>query len=186
MSLSLLAKELNVPVSKLLPLIEQGYLRTIDPQTVEAPPPAGLLWLRQWFQPPLAKPLFSQADIAAILEIEESAVPALAAAHDAPVSFDPALGVTFSLWAARRLILDTLSTGTRFDRQALIWFLLGNPANACPPFQKQLELEIERVGELPEPERSIRKEGLLRHWRDAKALVGIEALESVEKAFRRL
>ena len=186
MPLALLAKELNVPISKLLPLVEQGYLRTIDSQTVEAPPPAGLLWLRQWFQPVQAKPLFSQSDIAALLEVEESAIPSLLAAHDIPTCHDPALGLTVSLWGARRLLLEVLSTGARFDRQALLWFLVGDPASTCPPFDQRVEDEIQRVAKLPEPARSIRREALLEQWADAKAVVGIQVPESVEKAFRKL
>lgn len=186
MSLALLAKELNVPVSRLMPLVEMGYLRAIDSQTVESPLPAGLLWLRGWFQPPQAKPLFSAKDIATLLGIEEEAVPALAAAYDVPVGHDPALGVTFSVWAARRLIMGVLGTGVRFDRQAMLHFLIGDPAKACPRFEQSLENEIQRVAELPEPARSIRRENLLAHWKDAKAVSGVQAPEKVETLMRRL
>lgn len=186
MALSLLARELNVPVDRLTPLVENGYLRAIDAVTVEAPPPAGLLWLRGWFQPPMAKPLLSAKDVADLLGVEEHTIPALAAAHDAPMVVDPALGLTFSTWAARRLILEVLSTGVRFDRMALLWHLIGNPAKACPPFSQQVEDEIARIAELPEPARSIRREDLLAQWRDAKAVAGVEPPEDVERSFRRL
>jgi len=185
-SLSLLAKELNVPVCRLIPLVEQGYLRAIDATTVEAPTQAGLVWLRGWFQPLQAKPLFSARDIAGMLEIEENTIPALLAAHDVPVMHDPALGMVMSLWAARRLMMEVLSQGPRFDRQALLWFLVGDPKKACPDFDQRLEDEIQRIAQLEEPTRSIRREALLDAWRDAKAVAGIEAAESVEKAFRRL
>ena len=185
-SLSLLAKELNVPPSRLVPLIEQGYIRSIDGQTVESPPPAGLIWLRNWFQPAHAKPLLSAKDLADLLGIEEKAIPALAAAHDAPVTHDPALGLTFSVRAARTLLLEVLSGGVRFDRQALLWFLIGDPGKLCPDFSENLEREIQRVAELPEPARSIRREAILAQWRDAKAIAGIEGPESVEIAFKTL
>jgi hypothetical protein len=185
-SLSLLAKELNVPISCLTPLVEQGYLKAIDSQTVEAPTKEGLLWLRGWFQPAQAKPLFSARDIAGILDVEEGTIPALAAAHDAPVTHDAALGLTFSVWSARNLIMAVLSTGVRFDRQALLWFLVGDPSRACPDFRQTIEDEVQRVGQLKEPMRSIRREALLANWKDAKAVAGVEGPESVEKQFRRL
>jgi hypothetical protein len=153
---------------------------------VESPTREGLLWLRGWFQPAQGKPLFSTADIASLLEIEENAVPGLLAAHDIPTTHDNALGLVVSLWGARRLLLECLSTGTRFDRIALLHFLIGDPKKLAPDFSEQLEAEIERIGQLEEPARSIRREALLAQWKDARAVAGLEALERVENAFRRL
>lgn len=189
MSISLLARELNVPVSRVLPLVEEGYIRRIGPETVEAPSAAGLAWLRSWFQPALAKPLFSQKDIAELLEIEDSAVPRLLAAHDVPICHDAALGLTVSLWGVRRLLLEVLSTGTRFDRQALLWFLVGDPSRLCPPFDDRLEKEIERIAQLPEPTKTRRREMLLKQWRDASAASGVETSangERLKRQFTRL
>ena len=182
----MLARELNVPPSRLMPLIEQGYIRRVDGETVETPLPAAMLWLRGWFQPVQAKPLLSQADMAALLNVEERAIPALAAAHDAPVVFDPALGLTFSVWSARRLLMEVLGTGTRFDRQSLLWFLIGNPAKLAPPFNQALEDEIQRIAKLDEPARSIRRENLLNQWRDAVTVSGVTPPPEIERAFRKL
>lgn len=184
-SLSLLAKELNVPVEKIIPLVEHGYLRSIDPTTVEAPSPAALLWLRSWFQAPMAKPLFSARDVADILGISEKAIPALAAAHDAPVTVDPALGMVFSIWGARKLILEVIGDGVRFDRGAILYFLLGGQ-KPCPPFSESVELEIERISKLEEPSRSIRREAFLANWMTAEAFAGVEAPDGIKRALRRL
>ena len=184
-SLALLAKELNVPVSRLLPLIEQGYLRAVDSQTVESPLPAGLLWVRGWFQPVQAKPLFSEQDIADLLGVPKGSVAGLAAAHDAPVTFDGALGLTFTTWSARRLILEVLGTGRRFDRSAILHFLLDGK-NPVPPFSEQVEAEIQRIAELPEPTRSIRRENLLTQWRDAVTVSGAEPPAQIEHLMRTL
>lgn len=184
-SLSLLAKELNVPVEKIIPLVEHGYLRSIDPTTIEAPSPAALLWLRSWFQPAMAKGLFSARDIADILSISEKAIPALAAAHDAPVTVDPALGMVFSVWAARKLILEVLGDGVRFDRGAILHFLLDGQ-KPCPPFSESVELEIERISKLEEPARSIRKEAFLDAWKAAEAFAGVQAPDGIKRAMRRL
>lgn len=186
MSISLLARELNVPVSRVLPLIEEGYIHRIGPETVEAPSAAGLEWLRSWFQPALAKPLLSQSDMAELLEVEGKDIPGLAAAHDIPVTYDAALGLTFSLWSARRLLLEVLGTGERFDRIALLWFLLGNPASACPPFEDRLEKEIARIASLPEPTRSVRREALLGQWRDAQAVADVGCSKNAERLMKRL
>ena len=184
-SISLLAKELNVPQERILPLIQHGYLKCIDETTVEAPSKEGLLWLRQWFQPAQAKPLFSARDIAELLKISEQSVPSVLAAHDIPAIHDPALGLCVSTFGARRLLMECMSTGTRFDRIALIHFLL-NGDNPCPPFNEALEKEVERINKLPEPTRSIRKDAILGAWKDATALVGAEAPDTTAKILRRL
>jgi hypothetical protein len=145
-----------------------------------------LLWLRSWFQPAQAKPLLSARDVAELLQVEESTIPGLAAAHDVPPLFDPALGMVFSVWAVRRLLMEVLSAGVRFDRIALLWFLVGDPKKTCPEFEQQLENEIERIASLPEPARSIRRDNLLAQWRDAKICAGVEVPEGVERAFRKL
>lgn len=186
MPIALLARELNVPVSRVLPLIDEGYIRRVGPETVEAPQPAGLAWLRSWFQPAQAKPLFSKKDIADLLEIEESAVPRLLAAHDIQAVYDPALGLAVSAWGTRRLLMEVLSKGPRFDRQALLWFLIGNPIDACPPFDEMIEQEIERIAQLPEPTRSTRKEALLKQWQDAEAVAGVGCSKHAEKLMRKL
>lgn len=184
-SLSLLAKELNVPVEKIIPLVEHGYLRSIDPMTVEAPSPSALLWLRSWFQPAMAKPLFSLRDLADLLEIRENSVLSLLAAHDVPTVVDPALGPVVSLWGARKAILECLSDGPRFDRQALVWFLCGR-LDPRPPFSEVVEAEIQRIAKLDEPMRSIRREQFLAQWADAEAVAGVEAPETIKKSLRRL
>lgn len=186
MPIALLARELNVPVSRILPLIEEGYIRRVGPETVEAPLPAGLAWLRSWFQPSQAKPLFSKHDIADLLEIEESAVPRLLAAHEIPAVHDPALGLTVSTWGVRRLLVEVLSKGPRFDRQALLWFLIGSPADTCPSFDEALEKEIERIAQLPEPTRSMRREALLRQWQDAQQVADVGCSKNTERLMKRL
>ena len=175
-----------MPVARVLPLIEEGYIRRVGPETVEAPSAAGLSWLRSWFQQPQAKPMFSVKDLAMLLEVEEKSIPALLAAHDIQATHDPALGLTVSMWGARRLLMEVLSKGPRFDRQALLWFLIGNPADTCPSFDEALEKEIERIAQLPEPTRSTRREALLRQWRDAQSVADVTVSKHTEKLMRKL
>ena len=203
-TLGTLALSLNVPVSRLVPLVVEGYLHSpasnvtvADPPPnsytyVETPSQAALLWLRQWFQPARAKLLFSRADVAEILELSERGVVALAAHCRVPVSYDPALdGLVFSVWAVKRLLMAQASggvealrdNGQRFDRQALLWMLLERDPKRMldpPDFDDALEDELARAAKLPEPSRTARAVALWDQWQDARLLA--EAAGGVDPA----
>lgn len=186
-----MALSLNVPVARLVPLVEQGWLVNtanlnggpVTSQTfVQSPPQPALLWLRQWFQPARAKLLFSRADVAELTGLTEKAVTKLAAICRVPVSYDPALGgLVFSAWAVKRLLMAEASGGVaavetgsqRFDRQALLWMLLEKDpkhALAPPSFDETLERELTRAANLPESARTMRATSLWEQWQDVKLL----------------
>lgn len=215
-TLMMLAKELNVAGSRLVPLVEYGWLQraeqftdqtsgtagsSLPPLTssslLRSPSPAAITWLRQFFLPPQAKPLFTVDDVQGLLaeagvvmELEDVAT--LAADYQTPCQFDPGLGgksgrgLLLSWQSTRKLLLEVLAGGrrqewaqVRFDRQAMLWLLLGkSPAAAtrAPEFDEQLEEEISRVAKLPEPQRSIRAAALLDQWEDAKAIAATTSL----------
>lgn len=181
-----LAVSLNVPVGRLGPLVREGWLKRIAEGDAKlttgtllvAPSDAALKWLRQWFQPVLAKPLFSQLDMAELLGVTSAQVIEIAAAHDIPVVWDPALGHTYSMWSARQLLIRVISgrkeVGTRFDRQAFLWNLMEGDSSRMaeiPAYNELLEDEIERVAALAEPQRSLRAQGLRDHFRDASSVL---------------
>lgn len=200
-TLGMLAKELNVPIVRISMLVEGGWLHRAagheqDPLTssllLRCPPPTALSWLRQFFLPPQAKPLFTAGDILGLLEeagvgegVEMEDVARLAAGYGIPCQYDPALGgdtgLLLSWQSARKLVLEVLAggrrgewEGRRYDRQAVLWFLLQqDPAQALhpPSFIEQLEEEVARVANLPEPQRTIRAEMLLEQWKDAREVV---------------
>jgi hypothetical protein len=186
-TLANLSQSLNVPIDRLEPLCEHGWIKLrsqgkITSQSyVEAPSGAALRWMRQWFQPLWDKPMFSQQDMAQLLNVEAKLVLEVAAAHDAPVIYDPGFGHMFSVWSAKTLLAKMLGGGrvdSRFDRQAMIWNLLdGDPRRVgeLPKFDEQLEIEIERVAKLEEPMRSMRSMALVDQFRDAQII-----LESAE------
>lgn len=173
-------------MSRLVPLAQQGYLRLVNPAQqrissdtlVESPPAAAILWLRSWFQPVHAKPLFSREDVGALLEVSAPEVLALAASYGIPVTFDEALGWLLSTFAARQLVLKVLSAraGTgmqRMDRQALLWFLLEDDpkrALAPPTYNEATERALAAAAEMNEPARSVRTQELLDAMHDAERL----------------
>lgn len=186
-TLATLAQSLNVPVSRLLPLARENYLKLQSsgepaPNSyVEVPPAAALQWLRQFLQPAQAKPLFTLEDVADLLGLSEQDTKEAAASYDIPVTLDSALGLLFSMWAVRELARVLTAAGVdhaqsqRFDRQALVHFLLGdavqNQVTVTPPtFEHALEIELERVAALPEPQRSTRAAALWQQWRDARVV----------------
>jgi hypothetical protein len=122
--------------------------------------------------------------MAALLNVAVKDVLVMAARHDVPVIYDEGLGHMFSVLSAKTLMVKMLSGGHqsvgRFDRQAMIWRLLeGDPARVgeLPPFDKELEKEIERVAQLDEPMRSARSMALVDQFRDVKII--LESAESL-------
>lgn len=194
-TLAQLAKALNVSTERLIPLVRDGYIKAqsgapwSSQSLVESPPEAALLWLRQWFMPVTAKPMFSLVDMADLLGVRPpSKVLVVAAAHNIPVVYDAGLGHVFSMWAAKTLLTKTLESrqsaeSKRWDRQALLWLILKeDPARVAEPptFKRKLEEEIERVAKLPEPERIARVKTLIEAFRDVSKLahsLGVDASE---------
>lgn len=183
-SLGTLATSLGCTVARLLPLAEHGLLRLhsappLSSQSfVEALGEPALLWLRGWLQPAQAKPLLSQQDMAALLEVSVADVAALAAQHNVPAVWEPALGgLVFSVWAARQLLLAAVQgrpeAGPRWDRAALVAMLLeGDPEAMLRPasmtYSEAIDAEIARVAALPEPSRGLRAAALLEQFEDAR------------------
>ncbi len=183
-----LARDLACSPVRLVSLVRESWLRRADGlpaqakltlQTeVEQPPPAAMSWLRTWFLPARAKPLFSKADVAELLDLPEREVVLLAARAGVSVTHIPALGgngLTFSAWAVKRLLLEkaggSATRGARFDRIALLHAILeDDPSLALSPptFDRALEQEIARVARLDEPARSLRAGELIAQWRDAE------------------
>jgi hypothetical protein len=184
-TLGQLAKSLNVSTERLLPLVRDGFIKAqssspwSSQSLVESPPEAALTWLRQWFMPVTAKPMFSLVDMADLLGVRPPRqVLVIAAAHNIPVTYDSTLGHMFSIWAAKSLLTKTLESkpsadSKRWDRQALLWKILeGDPARIAEPptFKRKLEEEIERVAGLPEGERVVRVRSLIQAFRDVSKI----------------
>lgn len=199
-TLAMLAKELNVIVGRLVPLVEFGWLALVDGQIaasispsilIQCPSPAAITWLRQFFLPPQAKPIFTIEDVQGLLaeagvDLPLDDIARLVTDYGIPCQFDPGLGgksgrgLLLSWQSARKLVLEVLTGGrrqewnqVRYDRQAMLWFLLQRDpslASRPPDFQEKLEEEISRIANLPEPQRSIRAATLLEQWEDAKAV----------------
>lgn len=179
-----LAKSLNVPVAKLVPLVKEGYLLAMSSgditaaSYVEGISVDAVNWLRHWFMPARNKPLFNLEDVAELINANGRKVMKLAASEGLPVMFDPAFGHMFSAMTVKKLMM--LKEGkrqrgaNRFDRQALLWRIMeGDPEQAVkmPSFKQSMEDEIERIGSLDEPARGIRSRALLASMREVKTIV---------------
>jgi len=183
-SLGALAKSLIVTVPELCPLVREGYLRKRSEENlltaktlVDAPPEAAITWMRSWFLPATAKPLFSVDNLAELLGVPAREVLPIAAAHDLPCQRDPALGFVFSAWATRTLLLRVAkgqnAQATRFDRIAILWRLMEEDpveAAAPPKFDSELEKELARVAQLEEPARGLRTVEIIESLQDARVL----------------
>ena len=206
-TLGTLATSLSSTVSALEPLLCAGYIvaRSSPPYSsltqIEQPPAAAITWLRSWLQPAVAKPLFTLRDAADLLEVAPREALAMAADYDIPLTHDEALGHLLSVWGMRKLLVSSLrgkpeaDDAARFDRLAVIHWLVGDPSRVTRPprFDEQLEQEISRVAALPEPTRSLRAAALIDQFRDARVVAeaaGVEVsqqqVELLEEAQERL
>jgi hypothetical protein len=182
MSVANLCKALNVGVSDIAPFIQQRYIKLVSAghissqATIEAIPEAAIIWMRSWFLPVQAKPLFSLENIADLLNVTVREVLPLCAQHEIPVTRDPVLGFTLSIWAARMLLLRTIrgrEHTARFDRIALLHRILEKDpekASQPPSFDQELEDELERVAKLDEPTRSLRSAQIWENLNDARLI----------------
>jgi hypothetical protein len=182
-TLGQLAEKLQVTVAALAPLVREGYLKKRSGEemltsktVIDGVPEPALVWMRSWFQPVGAKPLFGVADVADLLGCEVREVLPAAALHDVPAHRDPALGFCFSIWSTRQLLLRSVRArdhAQRFDRVALLWRILEkDPEKAAQPpkFDESLEKELARVAKLEEPTRSLRTMEIMEALRDAQVL----------------
>jgi len=192
-TLGTLATSIGCSVTTLVPLAEAGFLRlkSAPPLTsqsyVEVVPEAAVVWLRSWIQPVQAKPLFSAADLADLLEVTTAEVVKVAAQHAIPTAWEPGLGgFTFSVFAARQLILAVVQSrqvaveAPRWDRQAMLWLLLeGDPEAAFRQvpltYSEAIEKEITRTLSLEGPARSLRAAALIERFEDARRLLAAAA-----------
>jgi hypothetical protein len=201
-SLATLATSLNVLVARLLPLVGT-HLQQASPSAVTSatlvhtPSPAALIWMRQWFMPAHEKLLFSREDLAGLLDVPAKEVLRLAAEHAIPTVYDDGFGWMFSAWAARTLLVKSLAGRAemqtqRFDKIALLWFLLEKDPNSMPRFTERFEEELGRISELEEPARSLRS---LELWKNItqsiivanciKASTGCEVDSQIEGALSK-
>jgi hypothetical protein len=191
-----LAGSLSLTIEQLEPFVDAGYIkaRSSPPLTtqswIEIPPEAALTWMRSWFQPPQAKPLLSAADMSALLEIEQGEVVKLAARHSIPVTRDPILGWLFSVWGAQKLITCMLrgrpsNYSPRFDRQAMLWWLLQDDPErvaTVPSYNEELEQEIQRVSRLKEPTKTLRAQAIIAQFREAREIAEAAGVDTAAVA----
>lgn len=203
-SLQSLAEQLGVSQSRLLPLLEHGYLKLIcaDPPTAYEPPPDAMEWLKSMFQPLTMRPMLSSSMVADIENIPVADVRRLCLAYDIPIYADVVFGELLSIASFYKfhVQLHHYREPSRFDRQAMLVALMqaGDPTRykqdlKPPPFSKRLEAEIRRIARLKEPMKTEMALRLVEAYEEAKSVTDILArirgkepatLKGMEKALK--
>lgn len=170
--LSELATALDVSPKRLIPLIENGYLKVVsaNPPAVLEPPPGAVNWLKFMFMPLPMRPFLSTEMVAEIEDMHLTSIRNLCLNHDIPLYLDPVFGELMSINSFHRLhrqIFQNLEP-TRFDRQAMLVALMRvvDPENYAdfleqPEYSVHLEKEINRISKMLDP---MRTESALRLW----------------------
>lgn len=185
-SLSTLAERLDVPVARLLPAIEHGYIKLIisDPPTVYEPPPGAIEWLREMYAPLALRPLLTIEQVTDILNFRIQDIRRLCLDYDIQIQMDPVFGELMSLASFHRLYqcLYNQRNPARFDRQALLWIMLQvtDPESwrrlfKPPNFLARLEVEIDRISKLKEPARTSMALNFWDRWSSARTVAEVVA-----------
>lgn len=197
-----LADQLGVPVKRLLPALEHGYIRLItsDPPVVYEPPPAAIQWLKGMFQPLALRPFLGIDMVADLENLKPSEVRTLCLGYDIPIQLDAVFGEVLSITSFYKfhVSLHHYREPSRFDRQAMLVALLqaGDPERykgdlKPPTYSKRLEAEIRRIAKLEEPMRTEMALRLVEAFESAKTITDILAklrgkepatLKAMEKA----
>ncbi len=167
-----LASTVGVPVKRLLPALEHGYLKivSVDPPLIYEPPPGAIEWLKLMFQPLSLRPFIGSEMVAELEGIEVPAVRQLCLDYNIPIYSDPVFGELMSISSFYRFHeqMHHQRQPSRFDRQAILAALMHTVngdewrMNMKPhPFSRRLELEVRRISRLEEPART---DAALRLW----------------------
>jgi len=180
-----LANELGVTdVERLRPLIEYHYLRILEAHEyladclVGRPEPDALRWLKGMLEPLTMRPFLTVEQAAELMQCNVNELRLLCVTHNFQLYADPAFGELISIYQFHRLFdrLRETHDGIRFDRQSMLLML----RNVMPQrqgfryrqkplsYSKRLELEIIRIGKLPEPDRTLRAVALWESYCDAR------------------
>jgi hypothetical protein len=171
--ISALAAMLNTDVGGVESLIPH-YLTRVDGERVDLPPRAAMEWLRQMFLPLPQRPLFKIKEVCLMAEVALPLLRQIMLAYAIPIHRDPALGELISPESFIRLLdgLHGYREPNRFDRAMLIeWMQAAQPESrvrAHLPYSRLLDLEIERIAKLEEPERTVRATELWERYKDAR------------------
>jgi hypothetical protein len=195
-----LAQELDIDPERAYSLIENGYLRVIQPEPmkdaiVARPAPAAMEWLRQMFLPLRMRPMIPTEMVALFLEMNPSDVRALCLDHNVHFIDDPVFGELLSITAFHHLhaLLYRMRDPMRFDRQSLLSMLVHIQKIKAPDsvknhyiFSTKIEQEIKRIADLPEPERTFHATELLQCYDDAAKTADMMVKNGGGYKYRRL
>ena len=179
-SIADLAKLIEAPVEKLRGLVEHEYLRVVmakeefEQTIVARPRQSGIDWLKMMFQPVKMRPLIPLREVGKLWKVTENHVLKVCRSYRIPVYHDPELGHLMSFNALKSF---ATARGKYFkpkgySRAPLLRYFLSQIVGVAwknpPSYSRKLQLEINRVAHLPEPERTIRSCELIEVFRDAK------------------
>jgi hypothetical protein len=185
-SLRELAAELGISdVERLRPLIDHHYLRMLEAHEylpdclVGRPGPGAIKWLKGMLQPISLRPFLPVEMAARLMETNVATLRSLALSHNIQLYDDPAFGELLSIRQFHRLfdkLHDSQDGMIRFDRQAMITMLrrIESPPQVFRtkplPYSKRVEQELIRIGNLREPDRTLRAVAFWEAYQDASTI----------------
>lgn len=178
-SLKQLAAELNTRSSRLLPLIEHGYLKPVPSPNlkevlVEKPPPGAIVWLRNMLLPLKRKPLIPLKNAAEIMEMPPPIFRRYLLHYNLQAHMDPVFGELVSLQTIYDLKASIIASRDelRVDAQQIFVALVKVAGIRLKPFPyiKRLDDEIVRISKLEQPLRALRAAALIEAWKSADSV----------------
>ncbi len=175
-SLPDLAAELRCNPDRLLPLIEHGYLRQADTNSVEKPPPAAIEWLRNMLAPLPRKPLLMMEEAAHLLKMPAADLRGFLVHYNIQAFSDPVFGELVSIAGLRKLgqRLESSRHDLRMDAQQLLFYSITHLGVAgglhSLPYSVELNEEIIRISRLDNPLRALCAAALIEAWKSAQAV----------------
>jgi hypothetical protein len=193
-SITDLARELEVSENKVLLLLEEGYLSLLKKSDtpflcqVGRPAPAAMRWLKQALSPLPLIPVIPVSYAKQLMGVKTTAgMKKLLLEHGIHVYIDLALGSMISIASFHKMfsLVYPWHERVRFDRQMFFNILTGIDLGSGEkfvrpaPFDVTLEEEIVRIAKLPQPQRALRAMDMYLAYKDAKSIAGL--LKSINK-----
>jgi hypothetical protein len=203
-----LAAKLELPVGQIRLLIEHKYLRIVMEkadfnQTVLAcPNQRGLEWLHQMGQPLYLQPFIRLDDVHRLLRAAQGRIlrkpvekcRQICMSYGIPIYLDPIYGELISIEGLAKLNHQMMiyRFPTRHDRATVLSFLLNaiplgfegrrrHPLK-LPRWTQGLSLEIHRIAQMPQPDRTIHAIALYEAWHDSRKVQEcLQKLDNIRK-----
>lgn len=178
LSLAALAVKWRIPVDRLQPFVDQGYLRQVSSDgtplgtIIQFPLPEVEDWIRSLLGPLTQRILLPISDVCTLIKLDKKRFHNLCGLFKITLFQDPVFGEMMSPKDYHRFLnhYDRFRGFINTDRQSFIVVMAKFKrvkVHKTQAYSQLMEDEIQRIIHLPEPQRTLAAGTLWKSWQDA-------------------